>query len=686
MRAGLRLVRVLSALIVLQGLANAQTPLTNQDLVGTYDRQAAAAPGQFVVKAVPNRDGRFMLTDIAGDWEGLRLPDRPGPALTQALQSLLSVDGKLVAPLPDSFGKPGALVFTRLPKASEMSETIPDWARARVEKTLRWVIVLEPKRAMANGKPQIVLTGKFYRGKIAHSSVQDPDTGALRTREATVEGYGDENDPAFVVDVTYEKDACGPADTVDIRNGCIDFDWVMPARLTAGPDGVLRYFPPDGAQAINPPGWEVNLFDLIADGHGCDFSLRLVWTVEGNVVADGNTSLVRHDASWCTLTYRFPRLGKYPVKLEARDPNNDNLIASVTKDVLVEDWLIVSIGDSIASGEGNPDRPARTSFLTDAPNLRDPQWQNLQCHRSGLSGTARAALQIEQKDPRTSVTLIHLACSGATVPAGLTGPYAGAEAATLLQPQLQVLAQLVPGREIDALLVSVGANDVGFADIVTGCVLQFDCTDPNGPDSMAFHFGRRAAQLPERYASLNSRIKEFLPKLPAARIYITEYLDPMRNDDGALCEDSMLIDHALVRSSPRPTLPILTITAREVRWVVETLLPRLNREVSEAAQRFGWVHIGGIAAAFRNHGYCAKDHWVVRFEESQEALSDVVSLPVGDDLLPFLGRYAADTKGTLHPNRYGHRVYQEKIGARLEADLYIGGDLSKPRPRQETGE
>ena len=64
----------------------------------------------------------------------------------------------------------------------------------------------------------------------------------------------------------------------------------------------------------------------------------------------------------------------------------------------------------------------------------EPTWQDERCHRSAFAGSAQAALAIEQADPRTSVTFVHLACSGAKVDVGLLEPYAGAEPTAGLSP------------------------------------------------------------------------------------------------------------------------------------------------------------------------------------------------------------------------------------------------------------
>jgi len=72
--------------------------------------------------------------------------------------------------------------------------------------------------------------------------------------------------------------------------------------------------------------------------------------------------------------------------------------------VKLEDFLIVGLGDSNASGEGNPD----------VPGLARPLWEDFRCDRSAQSYQARAASAIEKASDHSSVTFVHLACSGAS--------------------------------------------------------------------------------------------------------------------------------------------------------------------------------------------------------------------------------------------------------------------------------
>jgi hypothetical protein len=77
-----------------------------------------------------------------------------------------------------------------------------------------------------------------------------------------------------------------------------------------------------------------------------------------------------------------------------------------------EGTAMVAIGDSVASGEGNP-APTR------------PRWENTACHRSAISGETIAAGRVQSDQPE--IGYVNYACSGATIAKGLLGPYRGLE-------------------------------------------------------------------------------------------------------------------------------------------------------------------------------------------------------------------------------------------------------------------
>src|SRR5690606_2195710 len=103
-----------------------------------------------------------------------------------------------------------------------------------------------------------------------------------------------------------------------------------------------------------------------------------------------------------------------------------------------------------------------------------------QCHRSALAGGPQAARLIEDADPHSVVTFLHLACSGANTPRGLTGSYGGMEAGPTLRPQIPEIARFAGGREIDAVVMSVGANGLEFGRVVKSClnlITLWECYD-----------------------------------------------------------------------------------------------------------------------------------------------------------------------------------------------------------------
>ncbi len=123
--------------------------------------------------------------------------------------------------------------------------------------------------------------------------------------------------------------------------------------------------------------------------------------------------------------------------------------------IVVNDVLIVGMGDSFGSGEGNPDVPVRFSrnrfvdygradkgvdlagFPARIGNWKDigdksfiennPRWLDQACHRSLYSHQVRAALQLAVESHNRAVTFVGYACSGAEIVDGLFLRYKGHE-------------------------------------------------------------------------------------------------------------------------------------------------------------------------------------------------------------------------------------------------------------------
>jgi GDSL-like Lipase/Acylhydrolase family len=426
-------------------------------------------------------------------------------------------------------------------------------------------------------------------------------------------------------------------------------DWTMPARLggDANGDGLLDY-PESAAEVPTGP------FPVVLEirKNLCNPDSTYAWSVEGEDAGGGRGR--------CRLPWDFPEEGTHPVEVEVESAAGDR--QSYQREVVVQDWLVVSIGDSVASGEGNPDQPG---FF-----FRHAVWQSPRCHRSTLAAPVQAALALERADRHTSVTFVHLACSGAKVRAGLMEPYAGADVPDnaqppLLPPQVSELREIASKRPIDAVVLDAGANDVHFGPLASFCIRHVDCVsqqfDPEGTakppkvaDLLPVVIGKALAGLRIAYRELGDELKDIVEP---SRVLIVEYFDPLRNASGAICHKIGV-----------PFVPRFYIDRNEATFAADELLAPLNEAIAEAARREGWTDVTGVAEAFRRHGYCAgKQSWIRTLTKS--VLTQAGAHP------------ASRWIGALHPNEKGHQAMAGLISAALQRRLYAGeGAAGEPEP------
>jgi hypothetical protein len=204
----------------------------------------------------------------------------------------------------------------------------------------------------------------------------------------------------------------------------------------------------------------------------------------------------------------------------------DGTAQRVVAEIAVRDVLIAGMGDSIAAGEGNPDRAVRLSdggfcfrrFLGGGPSeyyrpgrdgftgnkscasetgdgsgatdwaRQSARWESGPCHRSLYSYQTRAALALAIENPRLAVTFVPLACSGATIATGVLGsqrsrecpsPGTAATCPGTVAAQIAELAKVLAtahrqraDRNLDLMLLTVGANDILFSGLVADVIIQ----------------------------------------------------------------------------------------------------------------------------------------------------------------------------------------------------------------------
>jgi lysophospholipase L1-like esterase len=203
----------------------------------------------------------------------------------------------------------------------------------------------------------------------------------------------------------------------------------------------------------------------------------------------------------------------------------DGTAQRVVTEIAVRDVLIAGMGDSIAAGEGNPDRAVRLAdegfcfrrFLAgnaeyyrpgragysgnrscadDASNDADAanwarqsaRWESGPCHRSLYSYQTRAALALAVESPHIAVTYLPLACSGATISAGFLGgqkivecasPGTAASCPDTTRAQITELNSALgraraanAERKLDLVLLTIGANDIRFSGLVGHVIIE----------------------------------------------------------------------------------------------------------------------------------------------------------------------------------------------------------------------
>jgi hypothetical protein len=444
------------------------------------------------------------------------------------------------------------------------------------------------------------------------------------------------------------------------------FDYSVPEGPKSDADGNGVADLPPARSIVHRDQWPIDLDGCASDGRGAAIT-SYEWAVAFP------TEVVRIEGADCRARATAPAQGTYRVTLTVR--TDSGRTSTTTGSVTVRDYLIVSIGDSYASGEGNPDilpaggQPIGTWRLDEYP----PTWADKPCHRSWTSGPALAAEQIEKADPRTSVTFVSVACSGATIAEGLLGEYATppgrAPGDKPLTAQVEQVRRLLCPREdsryclgssrsaeplhIDALMIGIGGNDIGFGPIVRKCAEIFVQGKECHLRQDVLDDVRQGFQnLPGQYRKLDEKLRSTLSYSDA---YLPEYPNPLFDADEQIC-DELIFEDAKHGVNGR-------VSNAEAAWANSEVVARLNQEVHTAAGVHGWKSVDGISEEGLPHGYCADDHWVNRYEESRY-------------------RIQGDEYGTMHPNRSGHEMAARHLVSSIAPDL---PPVSRPSLQQNEG-
>jgi hypothetical protein len=220
-------------------------------------------------------------------------------------------------------------------------------------------------------------------------------------------------------------------------------------------------------------GWaatmlEQTCWDPAGNRHRCRARTDYMHPKAHRIIAsfEGVPETAAIDCTWLTAPFGERAAGltvpcDVAVKLDIPYPKGARVSVEVggrtivETEIRVEDVLVVGVGDSFGSGEGNPDVPVRFSRERAAdygdprtePHLAgyparsgdwqsigdrafiqaNPRWLDQACHRSLYSHQVRVALQLAVENPQRAVTFVGFACSGAEIVRGLFLRYRGHE-------------------------------------------------------------------------------------------------------------------------------------------------------------------------------------------------------------------------------------------------------------------
>ncbi|WP_246739935.1 hypothetical protein [Bradyrhizobium aeschynomenes] len=333
----------------------------------------------------------------------------------------------------------------------------------------------------------------------------------------------------------------------------------------------------------------------------------------------------------------------------------------VSTGIQVRDVFIAGLGDSIASGEGNPDRPialadegfcfrsylggpsaqyyrpSRAGFkggrACEAPDtLQNWQkhsavWFNAACHRSLYSYQTRTALALAVRYPHVAVTYLPLACTGATIADGLFGSQRareclpGRSVATCaggvngqlgeLRDALTAAKRRQPDRKLDLVLLSIGANDINFSGLVADVIVDtptertlFKRSGVIG--SVEESRSELARDLPQGFAKLREALKPLVGDL--SHVVYTSYGNPALSGPGTPCRGGPagFEVHPSFNANPQRLANVAGFVENEflptLRGLAQCTAGILCRDPRADRMTFVDAH----QAAFADHGFCAR--------------------------------------------------------------------------------
>jgi hypothetical protein len=334
----------------------------------------------------------------------------------------------------------------------------------------------------------------------------------------------------------------------------------------------------------------------------------------------------------------------------------------ISTEIEVRDILIAGLGDSIASGEGNPDRavaladegfcfryylgsasaqyyrPSRAGYkggrACEAPDyLSNWQryaalWFNAACHRSLYSYQTRTALALAVDYPHIAVTYLPLACTGATIANGLFGSQRARECPPSkssttcqvgingqlgeLRDAITAAKRRMPDRQIDLVLLSIGANDVYFsglvADVIVDTPTERELFRRTGVIATVDESRAALARdLPQNFSKLREALKPLVGGDLSHVIY-TSYANPALSNGGTPCPGGRAgFDiHPSFNADPQRLANVSAYVDNEFLPRLKALALCQSGVICNDPNADRMTFVSAHQAEFADHGFCAR--------------------------------------------------------------------------------
>ena len=408
---------------------------------------------------------------------------------------------------------------------------------------------------------------------------------------------------------------------------------------------------------LSPSGHDVELWLTATGSAAVPADKSCEWRIADKLVA---TVSCGQRVSGANVNLPYPGGADISVNVVGEQP--------ITVAASVHDVLIAGLGDSFASGEGNPDQPVAFGDAHRFKNLYplravndisgSAQWTDQLCHRSLYGQQFRAALQLAVENRQAAVTFLDYSCSGAAIDEGLLGPQAYVERRSETDVSAKSLGRPLSGnskdgqlyrllralclsrleqsdarwlcpkgafrRPLDFIFLSVGGNDIGFSNMVAWATLREGVSAAIaaffGATVSSREFAARARdKLPDAYARLAKAMEASLPLYSGgdklfdpSRVILTAYPDLVSDETGRQCAAAGDSDGPEDQFAANQSLDMFSswLVARNSRLTaVRSAVASLYAEMKALAGDHGWTFAGHVYAdrMFDGHGFCARN-------------------------------------------------------------------------------